>query len=118
MDNSTPEPILELAGKYSADVIDYVVDLSAYLGDGASLMDVSVEIDAAGNGESPPELSVTDAQAYATESGGLERAVLFYLEGGTSGVRYRGLIRFGDDQTLGSPSATRRRSKRFYVVVS
>lgn len=118
MDNSSPEPILELAGKFADDTIDYTVDLSAYLAEGASLQDIDVSIDASGNGESPPELSVVDAQAFALESGGLERAVLFFLEGGTAGVRYRGLIRFGDDQAFGSPSTTRRRSKRFYVVVS
>ncbi len=118
MDNNTPTVILELAGKFSGDTIDYTVDLSAYLSDPASLENVTVSIDAAGNGESPPELTVEDAQPVALESGGLEKAVLFWLVGGTSGVRYRGAIQFGDDQAFGSPSPTRLRTRWFYVVVS
>lgn len=118
MDNDSPAVILELAGKFSDDVVDYTVDLAAYLSDPASLTDVSVTIDASGNGESPPDLVVEDAQPTALESGGLEKAVIFWLSGGTSGVRYRGVIQFGDDQTFGSPAPTRRRSRRFYVVIS
>ncbi len=118
MNNNSPEPILELAGKFSGDVLDYTVDLSAYLSDPASLTDVDVYIDAAGNGESPPELSALDAQSTAMESGGLEKAVVFWLEGGTSGVRYRGVIQFGDDQAPTSPGPGRQRTKLFYVVIS
>jgi|SRR5579862_812486 len=118
MDNNTPAVILELAGKFSAEVIDYTVDLTACLSDPASLTDVSVTIDAAGNGESPPDLAVEDAQPVALESGGLEKAVIFWLSGGTSGVRYRGAITFGDDQAFASPSPARRRTRWFYVVIS
>lgn len=117
MDNNTPTVILELAGKFSADVVDYTVDLSAYLSAEAALQDVSVSIDAAGNGESPPELTVEDATPVTLETGP-EQAVTFWLSGGTSGVRYRGVIQFGDDQAQPSPSLTRVRRRWFYIVVS
>ncbi len=118
MDNNTPTVILELEGKFSDDVVDYIVDLSAYLSADASLENVTVEIDAAGNGESPPEMTVTDSQVYAIESGQPAQSVLFWLSGGTSGVRYRGAITFGDDQVIGSPTPTRQRTRWFYIVVS
>lgn len=117
MDNNTPSVILELPGKFAAEVTDYTVDLSAHLPEGAELVDVEVSIDASGNGESPPELEVVDAHSVALASGP-EQAVHFFLSGGTSGVRYRGIIEFGDDAAISSPSATRRRRRMFYIVVS
>lgn len=118
MNNNTPTVIVELPGKFSDDVMDYVVDLSAYVDDAAAIDNVSVSIDAAGNGESPPEMEASDAEAIAVESGGLNKAVHFWLSGGTSGVRYRGVIEFGDDQAQPSPALTRMRRKLFYIVVS
>jgi hypothetical protein len=98
----------------------YEVDFAAVIDAGFELTGTPVvEIEAAGNGESPLELESVDPAAVAPpDSRGsppLATAVSFWLTGGTSGVRYRGKIKC-DTTGAGSPAPTKTLVKRFYVV--
>jgi hypothetical protein len=99
---------------------DYEVDFAALIDVGFELTGTPVvEIEAAGNGESPVELESVDPAVVAPpDSPGsppLATAVSFWLTGGTSGVRYRGKIKC-DTTGAGSPAPTKTLVKRFYVV--
>jgi hypothetical protein len=102
---------------------DYEVDFAALIDAGFELTGTPVvEIEAAGNGESPLELESADPAAVAPSvspdppgSPPLATAVSFWLTGGTSGVRYRGKIKC-DTTGAGSPAPVKTLVKRFYVV--
>lgn len=99
---------------------DYGVDFAAVLDVGSQLTGTPlVEIEAAGNGESPLELMSADpalgVPPDATDSPPLSTEVRFWLEGGTAGCRYRGKIKC-DATGATSPAPIRTLVKRFYVV--
>jgi hypothetical protein len=107
---------LEFANKDADAVLDYLVDFSVLLDDGAQINTLEVSVEAAGNGESPPSLVVLDAEAIPlpdTGSPALNVQAYFWLSGGTPGVRYAGKIKATGE---GSPAPVS--VKRFYIVVS
>ncbi len=111
---------LEFDDKDPEATADYEVDFAALIDAGFELTGTpTIEIEEAGNGESPLEMSVVDASIVAPpDSPGsppLATATLFWLTGGTSGVRYRGKIRC-DASAAGSPAPVRSLVKRFYIV--
>ncbi len=112
---------IELDDKDPEAKSDYAIDFAAVLDPGTELMGTPVvEIEAAGNGESPVEMDSADISIVAplepVGSPPLNTVVLFWLTGGTSGCRYRGKIKC-DATTVGSsPSPTRTVIKRFYIV--
>lgn len=93
---------------------DYEIDFAAVIDASFSLTGTpTVEIESAGNGESPVELSSVDVMLKAPSD--LTTAVSFWLVGGTGGVRYRGKIKC-DSAGAGSPAPVKTFVKRFYVV--
>ncbi len=99
---------------------DYEIDFAAVIDAGFELTGTpTVEIESAGNGESPVELSSADVSVVAPpDSPGsppLATAVSFWLENGTAGVRYRGKIKC-DTNGPGSPAPVKTLIKRFYIV--
>lgn len=99
---------------------DYVVDFLGVIALGSVLTgSPTVEIESAGNGESPVEMDATDVTLVAApDSPGSppnHTAVSFWLTGGTPGVRYRGKIKV-DSTAGGSPAPISVLVKRFYVV--
>src|SRR5580765_8007575 len=110
------EPFIELPDKDADDLLDYQIDMAEFVVSPYHVDSETVEIEAAGNGESPISLTVEDVGA-ASGCGGPSRptAVLFWLRGGTRGVRYRGKVTVSDDAEL---SPDRLFTKWFYVVVS
>lgn len=99
---------------------DYEIDFAAVIDTGYELTGTPVvEIEAAGNGESPVELASTDVTIVAPPnspgSPPLATAVSFWLTGGTSGARYRGKI-MCDSTGAGSPAPVKTVVKRFYIV--
>jgi hypothetical protein len=100
---------------------DYEIDFAAVIDPGFELTgNPVVDIEAAGNGESPIELTSEEPSVVAppdsTGSPPLATAVLFWLTGGSTGCRYRGKIKC-DTTGAGSPAPTRTLVKRFYVVI-
>lgn len=94
----TDRPYTELPEKDPEAVLDYQIDLAAFIGGTYVLDDESVEIESAGNGESPIELTATDVRAVPGCLGGNRNtAVFFWLHGGTEGVRYTGKITASDN---------------------
>lgn len=111
---------LELGDKDPEARLDYEIDFAALIDTGFELAGTPmVEIESAGNGESPVELSSADESVVAPpDSPGsppLATAVSFWLEGGTSGVRYRGKIKC-ETNGPGSPAPVKTLVKRFYIV--
>ncbi len=99
---------------------DYEIDFAPVIDTGYELTGTPVvEIEAAGNGESPLEMESADPTIVAPPnspgSPPLATAVSFWLTGGTSGVRYRGKIKC-DTTGAGSPAPTKTLVKRFYIV--
>lgn len=113
------EPIvIELPPKYSADVLDYQVDFTKLIPAPYVLDDESVEIIAAGNGEVSFDLVASHIASVVPScggSGGRETAVLFWLQGGTPGVRYKGKITVSDNAS-GAPD--REINRYFYIEIS
>lgn len=110
---------IELFDKDPEAVKNYEVDFAQLIADGFELTGTPVvEIEMAGNGESPLEMESQDvsrvAPPGATGSPPLTTAVSFWLSGGTDGVRYRGKIRCDVDGDE-SP-ALGVLVKRFYIV--
>jgi hypothetical protein len=90
--------VIYLKPKAPADVVDYLVDMTEFVHAGFSIHTVSVEIEAAGNGESPMTLTVEDVAAEPLIEGApVSLGVLFWLAGGSPGVRYQGRISIADD---------------------
>ncbi len=117
----TPQKVfLEFDDKDPEAVSDYEIDFAQVIDTGYELTGTpEVEVEAAGNGESPLELSSADP-AIAPPPGSpgsppLVTAVSFWLSGGTDGCRYRGKIKC-DATGPGSPAPTKTLVKRFYVV--
>ncbi len=111
---------LELNDKDPEARSDYEIDFAALIDAGYELTGTPmVEIESAGNGESPVELSSADESVVAPpDSPGsppLATAVSFWLLGGTSGVRYRGKIKC-ETNGPGSPAPVKTLVKRFYIV--
>jgi hypothetical protein len=112
---------LEFDDKDPEAVNEYLIDFTPRIGEGLKLTgDPTVEIEAAGNAESPLELASDDIALAplpdASESPPLDVAVRFFLRGGTAGCRYRGKIKANVESDT-SPSAGPVLVKRFYVVV-
>jgi hypothetical protein len=112
---------LEFDDKDPEARLDYEIDFTALIDEGFH-MDTppEVEIEAAGNGESPIELLSQDP-AIVTPSDDPQdllaaTAISFWLAAGTSGVRYRGKIKC-DLSGPGSPAPIKTLVKRFYIVV-
>jgi hypothetical protein len=111
---------LEFDDKDPEATSDYAVDFAALIDDGFELTGTpTVEVEAAGNGESPIEMTASDpavmAPPGAPGSPPTTTAVTFWLVGGTAGVRYRGKIKCGSSGP-GSPAPARTLVKRFYIV--
>jgi hypothetical protein len=99
---------------------EYLIDFTPLIGEGLALSgEPVVEIEAAGNAESPVELTVADKSLApvpdAGESPPPDVAVRFFLTGGTAACRYRGKIKCNVVSDT-SPSPGRVLVKRFYVV--
>lgn len=90
---SEPDPI-DLGQKDAEARLDYRIRFKNV--PPASLDTQTVTVEDAGNGESPPELIVSDSSIIA-DGAGRRVEVLFWLDGGTRGVRYRGKIVASDD---------------------
>lgn len=107
--------MIYLDDKDPDDEVDFSVDVSDFFPEGFSIDDTDVEITGAGNSESPIELSVVSFFAQPAAVGVLlDTVVVFWLAGGTEGVRYRGRIRISDDESV---SPDRRYSRAFEVMV-
>lgn len=111
---------LELDDKDPEARSDYEIDFAALLDTGSELTGTPiVEIESAGNGESPVELSSADPAIVAPPgspgSPPAVTAVHFWLSGGSTGVRYRGKIKC-DATGIGSPPQHKTLVKRFYIV--
>lgn len=108
--------MIYLAAKAPGDVADYDLNMSEFLPDGFSIDAVSVVVDAAGNSESPITLTAIDAISQPVEVGSPPQniVILFWLTGGTPGVRYRGTITMSDNQ---STDPDRETVRRFEVEV-
>lgn len=91
----------------SPENVDYNLDMRPFIPEGYSIDDVTVEVTAAGNGESPIALSSHDVSTQTIEGGGDDLvAILFWLSGGTPGVRYRGVITMSDTESAGVTDRT------------
>lgn len=109
-------PYTELPDKDPEDRLDYQIDLAAFIPTTFALDSQSVEIEAAGNSESPIALTVSDVHPVPGCAGGsLNTAILFWLSGGTPGVRYTGKITASDNAGI---SPDRFSVHRFYIRVS
>lgn len=94
--------MIYLAAKAPGDDVDYNVSMADFIPAGFSIDTLTMEITGAGNGESPIELSVHDFVSQPLAVGDADnRAILFWLMGGTPGVRYRGEITMSDDESSG-----------------
>lgn len=117
---TTQKVYLEFDDKDPEAKSDYEIDFATLIAAGFELTGTpEVVIEAAGNGESPMELSSSDSTVVAPpDSPGsppLATAASFWLMGGTGGVRYRGKIKCVATGT-GSPAPTKTLVKRFYIV--
>lgn len=111
---------LEFDDKDPEATSDYEIDFANLIDSGYELTGTpNVMIEAAGNGESPPEMSSQDVTLVAPpDSPGsppLQTAVSFWLSGGSAGTRYRGRIKC-ESSGAGSPAPTKVFVKRFYIV--
>lgn len=107
--------MIYLPSKAPGDVADYNLSMTQFIPAGVSIDTVAVEVDAAGNSESPITLTAIDVSFQPVEEGDAEsQAILFWLTGGTAGVRYRGRIMVSDSQ---SADPDREYVRRFEVEV-
>lgn len=107
--------MIYLADKAPDDVLDYNLDMSDFIPAGFSIDTLQVEVTAAGNSESPITLESEDVSAQPLNEGDAQQtAILFWLRGGTPGVRYRGRITMSDNQ---SSSPDRNYVRQFEVEV-
>lgn len=118
---SSIKAYLEFQDKDPEATNEYVIDFTALIGDGLELEGTpTVEIEAAGNAESPIELTVADVSLAplgdAETSPSPDVAVRFFLSAGTPACRYRGKIKCTPTSDV-SGGPTRTIVKRFYVVV-
>lgn len=101
--------MIYLPAKAPGETMDYDLDMSPFIPTGFSIDFLSVEVTDSGNGESPLTLSAVDSSTQPPVVGGaFNTSILFWLTGGTAGVRYRGLIVMSDDESM-SPDRTYRR---------
>lgn len=91
--------MIYLPAKAPADIVDYNLDMTQFIPDGFSIDSLTVDVTAAGNSESPLALSVVSAAPQPLVDQGNNVAILLWLSGGTSGVRYRGTIHMSDSQS-------------------
>lgn len=112
---------LEFNEKDTTAAHDYLVDFAPMLPAGAELSEVAVEIEGAGNTESPITLEIADAAAAPgiapTGSPPLNTGVYFWLTVGTTGVRYLGKITATVQPDGSPPPQARVLVKRFLIVV-
>lgn len=95
--------MIYLASKAPGDVVDYNLDMSEFVPAGFSIDTLSMAITDAGNTESPITLVVEDSFTQPLDhddTGGFSLAVVFWLAGGTPGVRYQGTITMSDNQGM------------------
>lgn len=93
--------MIYLPSKAPGELMDYNLDMSCFVPEGFSIDTLTVTVDAAGNTESPLELHVQDVSKQPLKEGDTDYlAVLFWLSGGTSGVRYRGTVSVSDNQSV------------------
>lgn len=108
--------MIYLAEKAPADVVDYSLDMREFIPAGFSIDNADVEVTAAGNGESPLTLTAQDVVTQPLGDGDEDNVViLFWLAGGTPGVRYRGRITMSDNE---SSSPDRNYVRQFEVEVA
>lgn len=106
---------IKLPDKDPQEVLDYKVDFGNLLPSGVYLDDASVSIESANNGESPIALAATSVQIVVNDaSPQLLSRVLFWLRGGTEGVKYTGVVTASDNQ---GASPDRKYVRRFTVKV-
>ena len=92
--------MIYLADKAPGDVVDYELDMTEFVPAGFSIDAVTVVVDAAGNSESPVALTAGNVSAQPLTTDAADSlGVLFWLSGGTAGVRYRGTITLSDDES-------------------
>lgn len=93
--------MIYLAEKAPADVVDYNLNMSEFVPPTFSIDNsLTVEIEGAGNSESPITLQAFDVSAQPVAEGDETNiCILFWLRGGTPGVRYQGRISFNDNQS-------------------
>jgi hypothetical protein len=108
---------LEFDDKDPEAVNEYLIDFSQVLEDGVSLEgQPEVEIEAAGNAETPLELTVQAVSLSPVAPSGPDLGIRFFLGAGTAGSRYRGKIKCTQTSTT-SGGPQRSMVKRFYIVV-
>lgn len=106
--------MIYLAAKAPGERLDYQLDMTEFVPAGFSIDTVTVEVTMAGNTESPVALVAADFSALPlTEDAENNLGVLFWLTGGTAGVRYRGVIAMSDNESTG---ATDREYRRLFEV--
>lgn len=99
-------------------MLDYQVDFTDLIPAPYVLDGETITIVAAGNGESVPALTVSHIASVVPScggSGGRETAVLFWLTGGTRGVRYKGKIEVSDNA---SSTPDREINRYFYIEIT
>lgn len=106
--------MIYLAEKSPADVVDYNLNMQEFVPAGFSIDNtLTVQIEDAGNGESPLALEAFDVSAQPAAEGDADNiCILFWLRGGTASVRYQGRIAFDDNQS-GDPD---RKYERLFQV--
>lgn len=93
--------MIYLADKAPGDVVDYALDMSEFVPAGFSIDQVTVEVTDAGNTESPVTLVAQDVSSQPlSPDDEFSLEILFWLSGGSPGVRYRGEITLSDDQSV------------------
>jgi hypothetical protein len=101
--------MIYLREKAPADVVDYLVDMTPFVPAGFSIHTVTVEIEDAGNGESPITLTAEDVSAeLLAEGAATTLGVLVWLAGGSPGVRYQGRISIADNPSNNPDPAIQR----------
>jgi hypothetical protein len=93
--------MIYLTEKAPADIVDYNLNMSEFVPAGFSIDNtLTVEIEDAGNGESPLALEAFDVSAQPFSEEDTDNiCIVFWLRGGTAGVRYQGRIAFNDNQS-------------------
>lgn len=93
--------MIYLPEKAPADIVDHNLNMQEFVPAGFSIDNsLTVVVEDAGNGESPLSLEAFDASAQPVDEDHTNNiCIVFWLRGGTAGVRYRGRIAFNDNQS-------------------
>lgn len=108
--------MIYLPDKAPGETLDYVVDLNDFVAEGRALDSAAADVLAAGLDESPLSLVVVGTQDPVASPCDATRmtAVHFWLQGGTPGVRYRGVISASDN---GSSNPDRQIRRQFEIMI-